>query len=357
MGDKKRLQYIDCLRGFSMIFVVYQHILFFGMPDVPSSWFADVVRSFRMPLFFFISGFVSYKALFEWNFSSFGKLQLKKLRGQLIPTIFFFCLFVGLHDRQFVGWLFDCTKSGYWFTFVSFEIFLTYCIINMLFSKVKNKNIVLIILAISAILLSSVWYRLGSFNNRTSLLLSLDYYTRYYIYFIAGILVKAKLNTFHKLLENKIVMTIVFVFAFVLPYMWTAYNWKIIALTRICCIYAIFYNLRDVFERKGLVSRGLTMIGTHTLEIYFLHYFLLFKTTHIANFLKSFIGDKCFYGPSAEWLLELICVGTLSVFICFCCIGIKKIVETFPIVSELFFGPKKQIQTENKSSHTLSSEK
>ena len=77
--QKKRLVYIDCLRGFSMIFVLYQHLLTFSL-DVPPSWFADIVRSFRMPLFFFISGFVSYKALFDWNLQNFGKIQ-RQLEG------------------------------------------------------------------------------------------------------------------------------------------------------------------------------------------------------------------------------------------------------------------------------------
>ncbi len=343
MGEKKRLLYIDCLRGFSMIFVVYQHILTFSMTGLEASWFADIVRSFRMPLFFFISGFVSYKALFEWNFKNLGKIQLKKIRGQLLPTAVFFTLFISLHDKLYIGWLFDCTKSGYWFTFVSFEIFLTYCIINMLFSKVKNKNIVLIVLAISAIGISSIWYRLGNFTTRIGLLLSLDYYTRYYIYFIVGIIVKSKIDVFHKLVENKYVTTCMFFLAFVLPYLWTGYNWKIIALTRLWCIYALFYGAKDFFEEKNILAKGLSTIGTHTLEIYLLHFFLLFRTPHISNFLKSLIGDHCFYGPSAEWLLEIVFVGTISVFICFVCVAIKKIIATaFPIVSELCFGPVKK---------------
>ena len=125
---------------------------------------------------------------------------------------------------------------------------------------------------------------------------------------------------------------------------------KIIAFSRLWCIYALFYGARNFFEEKNFVSKSLSTIGTHTLEIYLLHYFLLFKTPHFSAFLKGFIGDHCFYGPSAEWLLEIVLVGTISIFICFVCVGIKKIVATaFPIVSELFFGPAKKNVTIQKT--------
>ena len=157
MKNKKRLQYIDCLRGFSMIFVVFQHILTFALPDIPESWIASFIKTFRMPLFFFISGFVSYKAVFEWNLINFGKIQLKKIRGQLLPTFVMFFLFVTLHDQQYEKWIFDWAHAGYWFTIVSFEIFLTYCIISMFCRKIKNQNILLLIFVLSAIGISCVW--------------------------------------------------------------------------------------------------------------------------------------------------------------------------------------------------------
>lgn len=341
MEQKKRLQYIDCLRGFSMIFVVFQHVLTFSVPEVPRSWSAELILTFRMPLFFFISGFVSYKALFEWNWSNFKGLQIKKIRGQLLPTIVMFCLFVSTHDQQYEKWTFDMAKSGYWFTVVSFEIFLTYCIINMICRKIKL-NWKLVILALSGIGITCIWYTYGHFyRHKYACLFSLAYYAQYYLYFIAGIIVKSKLDSFHKIIDNKYITFIVFIIAFVIPYIFPNFNKIITILARLWCIYSIFYQAREYFERKTALSRGLSLIGTHTLEIYFLHYFLLFRMPHIQSLLLNIINDKCFMGPSAEWFVELIIVGGTAIFLCFACVGIKKIISVFPIVSELCFGPKK----------------
>lgn len=345
--QKKRLVYIDCLRGFSMIFVLYQHLLTFSL-DVPPSWFADIVRSFRMPLFFFISGFVSYKALFDWNLQNFGKIQLKKLRGQLFPTIVMFFIFCSLHGGHYTEGAFGREKTGYWFTLVSFEIYLTYSIVNLLLHKVKNKNIVLLILAVMAIGITCVWYTIGdyetNYKGKWFEFFSLAYYSRYFLYFIAGIFVKSKMETFHTLLENKWLNFAVFVLAFVLPVIFPNYNMIIIILARLWCIYTLFYFGRNFLENDNIVSKGLSLIGTHTLEIYFLHYFLLFKLPHVSALLNTILANDCFKGATAEWLLEIVIVGALAIFLCFVCIGIKKIISAFPIVSELCFGPKREIK-------------
>ena len=326
-----------------MIFVVFQHILTFALPDIPESWIASFIKTFRMPLFFFISGFVSYKAVFEWNLINFGKIQLKKIRGQLLPTFVMFFLFVTLHDQQYEKWIFDWAHAGYWFTIVSFEIFLTYCIISMFCRKIKNQNILLLIFVLSAIGISCVWQNIGHFcRTKTMQLFSVGCYVKYYIYFIAGIIVRCKMDTFHKLIENKYVTLLLFVLAIILPYIFPKYNMTIIILSRLCCIYSVFYFFREFFETNNKFSLGLSTIGRHTLEIYFLHYFLLFRMPHIQSIFNSLLNDKCFYGPSAEWFVELVIVCVVSVFLCFACIGIKKIISAFPIISELCFGPQKK---------------
>jgi hypothetical protein len=162
------------------------------------------------------------------------------------------------------------------------------------------------------------------------------------MYFIAGIIVKSKIDVFHKLIENKYLNFIVFVLAFVLPVIFPNYNSVIIIFARLWCVYTLFYVGRFFLEKDTLFTKGLTTIGTHTLEIYFLHYFLLFKLPHVSVWLEKLMTDFCFKGHSAEWLMEIVFVGVIAVFLCFVCIGIKKVISAFPIVSELCFGPTKK---------------
>lgn len=60
--EKKRIEYIDAVRGITMLIVVFQHIraFSFGLYE-DDSILSMVYLSFMLPMFFFISGFASYK--------------------------------------------------------------------------------------------------------------------------------------------------------------------------------------------------------------------------------------------------------------------------------------------------------
>ena len=49
MAQKKRIEYIDCIKGLTILWVVVYH---FGPENIPE-W---VTIGYRMPLFFFLSG-------------------------------------------------------------------------------------------------------------------------------------------------------------------------------------------------------------------------------------------------------------------------------------------------------------
>ena len=65
---KPRLEWLDALRGFTMILVVANHVagMGFGEEWKHSSAIPFLIL-FRMPLFFFVSGFLSYKASQIWD--------------------------------------------------------------------------------------------------------------------------------------------------------------------------------------------------------------------------------------------------------------------------------------------------
>lgn len=64
----KRISYLDALRGFTMILVVVSHVAkFLDVETLSPGSLHYYFNNFRMPLFFFISGFVFYKTGFVWN--------------------------------------------------------------------------------------------------------------------------------------------------------------------------------------------------------------------------------------------------------------------------------------------------
>ena len=140
-STKPRLGWLDALRGFTMLLVVTNHVALksFGM-QIRWSTALQFFLLFRMPLFFFISGFLAYKASRIWNAHTLGELTLKKLRVQIIPTAVFFLLFLAMiPTTPFIDSLNEALassmKAGYWFTLVLLYMLLTF----YLFSYVESK--------------------------------------------------------------------------------------------------------------------------------------------------------------------------------------------------------------------------
>ena len=115
---KQRLEWLDAMRGFTMILVVANHVgaMAFEIPRGVSTSLQFLVL-FRMPLFFFVSGFLAYKASQVWNLATFGSLVGKKLRVQIIPTVVFFMLAAMMLTKDIWAaipeWLSIPTKGGY----------------------------------------------------------------------------------------------------------------------------------------------------------------------------------------------------------------------------------------------------
>ena len=124
---KQRLEWLDAMRGFTMILVVANHVgaMAFEIPHGVSTSLQFLVL-FRMPLFFFVSGFLAYKASLVWDLATFGTLVGKKLRVQIIPTVVFFLLAATLLTKDLWAtipdWLSRPTKGGYWFTIVLLKV-------------------------------------------------------------------------------------------------------------------------------------------------------------------------------------------------------------------------------------------
>ena len=69
-----------------MILVVYHHLMIYTLSGYQSE-LNQLFVSFRMPMFFFISGFVAYSEKHIWNKGHFVKSMRKKIEGQLFPSI------------------------------------------------------------------------------------------------------------------------------------------------------------------------------------------------------------------------------------------------------------------------------
>ena len=140
----KRIEYIDALRGLTMLLVVTGHIYSmcfmhdkFNEFDMSYNNFFEL---FLMPLFFFISGFVFYKSDRQWNYVSILSFTINKIRVLLLSAFVFFLLFCFLYQKEIMTSLFDVHKFGYWFTFVLFIYFALYITIDKTVCCLSHKN-------------------------------------------------------------------------------------------------------------------------------------------------------------------------------------------------------------------------
>lgn len=336
---KQRVAYIDVFRGLVMLIVVYSHLLLFSVGYEEKSNLTVFFRDFYLMSFFFISGFVGNKIV-NWDFEYAGHFIRKKIISLLIPSLVCLGLFCYMTDNNYLIALNGGSKSGYWFTMVLFEMFLIYAIFQLMTNKIKKNNLKTCLLII-LLLISYVLNKFCDISDVLSETLSIGYLLIYLPSFLIGIICRMNMTVFYKLIEYKylpIFLVLIVIFSL---------KSKIIPsyITCILSTLLVFMQIRKIVSVSdaSIIKRkciGLfQIIGQNTIQIYFLHYYLLFRLPDfIVNYMHGLYYDKCFLIHSSVGFVEFIILGILSMFISYCCIIIAKILNTVPYLSKFMFG-------------------
>ena len=201
-----RLRYFDALRGFSMIFVVFSHVVLFsmGLTDVKDSTVNWVIMTFRMPLFFFVSGFFAYRVCTKWTASLVGDVIKRKIQAQVIGTIVFCSLFLFCQGQGIFTWL-HTGFQGYWFTITLFQMFLIFLALPLLSRLCCTERM----LDIGLLLVSSIYFLsfgvpvIREFWDSPLGGILCEYeVTRYFQFFALGIFCRKYWNQFARLLTK-----------------------------------------------------------------------------------------------------------------------------------------------------------
>lgn len=92
------MQWVDAMRGFSMLLVVFGHVMLWMGIKGYDTFLSSVLLTFRMPLFFFVSGFFSFRAIGWWNKHRIADILKRKFQAQILCTIVFASVY------QYVMW-------------------------------------------------------------------------------------------------------------------------------------------------------------------------------------------------------------------------------------------------------------
>lgn len=341
-----------------MILVVTNHVALKSF-DMQIKWSAALqfFLLFRMPLFFFISGFLAYKASRVWNARTLGELTLKKLRVQIIPTVVFFLLFLAMipttpFAESLSQSLASSMKAGYWFTLVLLYMLLTYYLFSYVESKLSSfhfplSSLLLPLLFIISLCLFETCYlpkyfswaagykgKPNEFLNYSSLVEMF----RYFPFFLFGNIVHRYWQQAQRLMDSRWLFPVVTVLALVctldvlkwhnLKFAWTSLPHTLAMFLLLSIVFMFFRHYHEFFEQSRL-GTGLQFIGRRTLDIYLLHYFFLPKLPMVGEFFRA---------NRHNFILDTTASLAIALLVIAFCIITSQLLRISPFFKKYLFG-------------------
>lgn len=307
-NTSKRIGYIDALRGLTMILVVFGHLY---MPqETPANTY--LLYHVRMPMFFFISGFISFRREQSWSGRETISRLGEKVRTMVIPTLAIGLLYVSIRDGIHVSELFTHhAKMGYWFTISLFNMLVFYYTARYIHQRrntITMEQFTKRLFWISIImwLLLIDLKALGDINH----ILTIQKTAKYLPFFAFGALCSCHRESFHRLVDDKkksimaIILLVMLSLSLIvlnkhrnliashtdMQVVWTSglVIKTLMGYLGIYVIFGIFRRFGKFFSENKYVGKPLQYVGRRTLDIYLLHYFVL---AAIPATIKPFIAD------------------------------------------------------------------
>ena len=351
---KPRLEWLDALRGFTMILVVSYHVAQYGFGETwKTSSSMSFLMLFRMPLFFFVSGFLAYKASQVWNLRNLGSLLLKKLRVQLVPTAVFFLLSIAILYKHFGPALDSALRSqfkgGYWFTLVLLYMFIIYYPFAWLESKLPRRSWIPITLLFVASLLvyescylPKYFYWAFGYRRAHPMFLwesSIIQLMQYFPFFLYGNIVHRYWDKAQRLMDSRWffpLIVIIVVFATLDAQKWHTLRmaWAVLPLTLakfllLTIAFMYFRNYKDSFAKTRPVGWTLQYIGRRTLDLYLIHFFFMPELPAVGAFFKSFPHN---------FVIDTTLSITIGLLVIGFCIVTSNILRISPLFKKWLFG-------------------
>ena len=335
---QQRIEYIDAMRGFTMILVVFAHVCHFCFGDSRMGYNAIFIL-FRLPCFFMISGWL-FEPVSRKPFKTVAK---HKAMVQLVPTFIFLLLLAP--PPEFFHQL-GALKGGYWFTFVLFEFFILYMLI------VRAGKHWTPILALTITITSFVYARYydsiktSSEGYQLLVIDALGFLSvttwRLFLFFYLGTWIRRHFDAFIRW-TNKPVVILLICAAFCLiastshkDNMWFEmfryYGGGISGMIMIFSIFRFLYTSSIIRLPSSIThhpSYILQYVGKRTLDIYLLHYFFL------PRFLMEYAPQLQAYDSR---LLEFVIIMVLSLIILVLCLITSYIIRLSPFLGHYLFG-------------------
>lgn len=349
MTDKKRLDYLDSLRGVAMLCVIYFHICVYLLGGTTP--INDSLDRWQMPLFFFISGFFAFSPVYDA--ALFRKRVRNRIYQQLYPTVAVWLLFIVCSwllsvdplTEHFKHGLYDPAKVGYWFTFSLVQVFVIYALMAFMLSyfKVSVRRqtaiyAILIVIFAALSLLAVDDAAMHGAARRIWNVLSLGKTVKLVAFFFAGALVRMHWQSVSRLMKHYWFAALCLA-AFALTSFFTpdgdASGAAIYLASRISGLLfmvSLFVCLQRFVSAETRLGRYLQRIGRNTLPIYLFHFFILLL-------VPQFIDDAAgiLRRLSSNPFIELISFTTISVIFAEITLAVDSLLKMVPCAHKAIF--------------------
>lgn len=348
-GNTNRLESMDALRGVAIILVIYCHVTSYWMHY--STDINNVLAQWRMPLFFFVSGFFAYSANFTREL--FNRRIKNRLSRQLYPTVIVFLTFVCVSSLLFETSfsdtfgkaLVDPNKKGYWFTYSLVQVFAVFALMAAGFTKAGvtavRQTIVYLTLAL---ILTVTWIFtadeetfakpfLSVWNS-----LSIGKTLPLVSFFFLGVATRINQASLFRLMSRwwfTLSALAVFVTCYILlPDDYDA-NRPLYFISRLggmSTVVSFFILFGRHFDQTTRIGRWLQRVGRNTLPIYLFHFFILILGQAFVEHNGLKIRDYC---PNA--LVELAYFLPISIILTEFCLFVDSMLRRVPIAHKAVF--------------------
>lgn len=288
-----RINYLDALKCLGILLVIEGHVWDFGMGiETYESLSGLMLYSFNMPIFFFVSGFLAYKAQHGLIKDLIKKICQKFLFLVIPALVFFVFRRLQVHGNPFD--LLTNGAGGYWFTITLWECFLIYYFVVMLFPKGKMQDVVLIGLSLAGVAYLSV---VGQWGPK---LLDLNRLTKYYQFFAMGILAMKYRNSYERIMHDEPLKAVALIGFFTLLFTVNFDIWPmpmfhllrdiVLRYFGTFVVVSWFVNHSEVFNVDSRTNKLILGIGKKSLAIYLLQYFFIPDFNAYATWLSGMDG-------------------------------------------------------------------
>lgn len=319
---KKRLPFIDAIRGLAIFLVVLGHAFMFNgiypkdtnlEAPIVCLWY-NALMYFRLPLFFFISGFFLSDS--PLSFKDTSLQAWKKVRQLIIPYVI--CSYF---LAQWKGYT-------YWFLPTLFCFFMLCFPLRYLKYKISNINIpVQVIYYIAA---AGVGLLLAEFNI-------FDFKLEFFIFFLLGYLNK-KIQYVRFVSEELAALFILIFCAWCYAYNTNLLDIKVVNYFVGFLLTTVVWNIFSKANENGRIMKWLTTLGRRTIEIYILHFYFGFRIPGLTDFIVNNVlsGNKSLVVTSLTF--ELFSFLILAAIMTFLSLSVHKVLKQNKYIALLLFG-------------------